>query len=82
MKIKAFSRHVYGDRVEEIDKLIFTICTLQSELINKYIPDSGMSSTEEGYDYGDKKQELREMVRAMQLPQFPLDELIHRLGGM
>lgn len=62
--------------------LNFFISTVQLELIKKYIPDGGMSSTEEGYDYGDKKQELREMVRAMQLPQFPLDELIHRLGGI
>jgi hypothetical protein len=55
------------------------------EIIKKHVPDRGQGrySGEDGetFDYAVRKKELMNKVKAQQLPQFPLDDLIHQLGG-
>jgi len=52
-------------------------------MISKYVPDGGLGRDRSGnvYDLAGLKETLHESVRQLDLPQFPLDDLIQKLGG-
>lgn len=52
------------------------------DLIKKYVPDQGLCrDSDVPFNYSTKKAYLIDRVRAQELPQFPLDDLIEQLGG-
>ena len=52
------------------------------DLIKKYVPDQGLCEQPDvPFNYSEKKAYLIDRVKAQDLPQFPLDELIELLGG-
>lgn len=52
------------------------------DLIKKYVPDQGLCrDADVPFNYSAKKAYLIDRVRAQELPQFPLDDLIRLLGG-
>lgn len=52
-------------------------------IIKKHVPDRGHGRYPDGtvFNYAERKKALMDKVKAQDLPQFPLDDLIHQLGG-
>ena len=70
-----------GGEDEDDDGFVGIESTLL-DLIKKYVPDMGLCQKPDvPFNYSEKKAYLIDRVRAQDLPQFPLDDLILSLGG-
>ena len=82
-----------GEEEEEEEEDFVGIESTLIELITKFVPDEGQGSLrkrdgqgrvlgeKEPFFYAQKKVELIAAVQDLELPQFPLDDLLEQLGG-